>query len=143
MVGFYCRFIERSSQIAELHALKRKNVRFLWGDAQLTADASSTFLVLQIPDVSSEFTLVCDASDVAISAVLHQKKGEDLEPIAYSSRLLPPTEKRYSFHEECLAVMYGCEKCRTYLEHTEFFLHTNDQALAWLLQHAKELSDRT
>jgi hypothetical protein len=94
---------------------------------------------LQIPDVSREFTLVSDASDVAISAVLHQKRGEDLAPIAYSSRF-SPTERKYSIHEkECLAVVYGCEKYRSYLEHKEFCLHTDNQALAWLLRHAKEL----
>jgi hypothetical protein len=139
MAGFYGRFIERFSQIVEpLHALKRKNVWFLWGDVQQTAfeqlkDALSTPPVMQIPDFSSKFTLVCDASDITISAVLHQKKGEDLVPITYSSRLLSPTERRYSVHEECLAMVYGCEKYRTYLERKEFCLHTDNQALAWLL----------
>jgi hypothetical protein len=95
---------------------------------------------LRIPDFSREFTLVCDASDVAISAVLNQKQGGDLAPVAYSSRLLSPAERRYSIHEkECLAVVYGCEKFRSYLEHKEFYLHTDNEALAWLLCHAKEL----
>jgi hypothetical protein len=95
---------------------------------------------LQIPDFSKEFTLVCDASDVAISATLHQKRGERLAPIAYSSRLLSPAERRYSVHEkQCLAVVYGCEIYRSYLEHKEFYLLTDNQALAWLLRHAKVL----
>jgi hypothetical protein len=34
-------------------------------------------------------------------------------------------------------VVYGREKYRTYLEHKEFCLHTDNQA--WLLRHAKEL----
>lgn len=96
--------------------------------------------MLQIPDFSKEFTLICDASDCAISAVLHQKSGEDLAPTAYSSRLLSAVERRYSIHErECLAVIYGCEKYRSYLEHKEFSLFTDNEALAWLLRHAKEL----
>jgi hypothetical protein len=125
--------------------LKRKNVRFIWGHVQQSAfqqlkEALATLPVLQIPDFSKEFTLVCDASDIAISAVLHQKSGEDLAPIAYSSHLLMPVERRYSIHEkECLAVVYGCEKYRSYLEHKEFSPFTNNQALAWLLRHAKEL----
>ena len=66
--------------------------------------------------------------------------GEDLVPIAYSSLLLSAVERRYSIHErECLAVIYGCEKYRSYLEHKEFSLFTDNQALAWLLRHAKEL----
>jgi hypothetical protein len=146
MVGFYARFIDRFSQIAEpLHLLKRKNVKFVWGDVQQSAflqlkESLMTPPVLQIPDFSKEFTLVCDASDVAISAVLHQNRGEDLAPIAYSSRLLSPAERKYSVYEkECLAVVYGCEKYHSYVEHKEFRLITDNQALAWLLRHAKEL----
>jgi hypothetical protein len=38
MVGFYRRFIERFSQIAEpLHALRLKNARFVWGEMQQAA----------------------------------------------------------------------------------------------------------
>jgi hypothetical protein len=38
MVGFYGRFISHFSQIAEpLHVLKRKNARFVWGEAQAEA----------------------------------------------------------------------------------------------------------
>jgi hypothetical protein len=146
MAGFYSRFIARFSEIAEpLHALKRKNVKFVWEGPQQLAfsrlkEAMATPPVLQIPDFSREFVLVCDASDLAISAVLHQNNAEQWAPIAYSSRLLSVAERRYSIHEkECLAVVYGCEKYRSYLEHKEFSLCTDNQALAWLLHHAKEL----
>jgi hypothetical protein len=94
----------------------------------------------QIPDFSREFILICDASDVALPAVLHQKSSEELAPIAYASRLSSPAERKYSIYERgCLAVVYGCEKYRSYLEHKEFSLHTDNQALAWLLRHAKGL----
>ena len=146
MAGFYGRFIRNFSHLAEpLHALKRKNACFEWGQSQQSAflrlkEALMTPPVLQIPDFSSCFSLMCDASDVAISAVLQQKNGEQWAPIAYASRLLSPAERRYAIYEkECLAVVYGCEKYRTYLEHKEFDLFTDNQALAWLLRHAKEL----
>jgi hypothetical protein len=96
MVGFYARFIVQFSQVAEpLHLLKRKNVKFVWGEAQQSAflqlkEALTTPPVVLIPDFSRKFTLVCDASDVAISAVLHQDRGDGLAPTAYSSRLLSP-----------------------------------------------------
>jgi hypothetical protein len=35
--------------------------------------------------------------------------------------------------------VYGCEKYRKYLEQKEFYLLTDNQALAWPLRHAKEL----
>jgi hypothetical protein len=146
MVGFYGRFIERFSHVAEpLHSLTRKGVKFIWGQAQQLAfqqlqHALVTPPMLQIPDFSKSFALMCDASDIAISSVLHQKYGEDLLPIAYSNRLLMPAERKYSAHEkECLAVVFGCEKHRRYLEHREFELFTDNQAMSWLLRHAKQL----
>ena len=83
---------------------------------------------------------MCDSSDVAISAVLHQRREEGLAPIAFVSRLLTAAEKKYAIHEkECLAVVWGCERFRVYLEHKEFTLHTDNHALSWLLKHVKEL----
>jgi hypothetical protein len=83
---------------------------------------------------------MCDASDIAVLADLHQKNGEDLLPIVYSSHLLTPVKRKYSAYEkECLAVVYGCEKHRSYLEHKEFALFTDNEALFWPLRHAKEL----
>jgi hypothetical protein len=134
------------SKIAEpLHALKRKNAAFVWGESQGKAFEElkmsiSTPPVLQAADFSKEFVLVCDASDVAVSAVLNQRQEKGLAPIAFASRLLNPAEQKYSIHEkECLAVVWGCERFRVYLEHKEFILHTDIQALSWLLKHVKEL----
>jgi hypothetical protein len=43
MAGFYGSFIEGFSRIAEpLHALKRKNAKFVWGEAQQSAFRPST-----------------------------------------------------------------------------------------------------
>jgi hypothetical protein len=69
----------------------------------------STPTVLQIPDFAKEFVLVCDAIEVAVSAVLNQRGEEELAPIAFASRLLTGAERKYSIHEkECLAVVLGC-----------------------------------
>jgi hypothetical protein len=116
MAGFYGRFIPRFSHIAEpLDALKRKNARFEWSDSHQAAfhqlkKALATPPVLQIPDFSMQFSLVCGASDVAISAVLQQGNGGQWAPVAYSSRLLSPAERRYAVYErECLAVVYAAK----------------------------------
>jgi hypothetical protein len=78
----------------------------------------STPPALQVPDFSKEFVLVCDSSDVAISAVLNQRQEKGLAPIAFAGRLLTISERKYSIHEkECLAVVLGCERFRVYLEH--------------------------
>jgi len=144
MTSFYARFIpEYSKHAAPLHALKRKGVKFDWTDERQVAfnslkQALTEFL--QVPDFGKEFILATDASDLAISAVLNQRVGQDLAPVAYYSRLLTPVEWNYSTYEkECLAVLFGCEKCRSYLEHKEFELHCDNLSLWWLLKRAKEI----
>ena len=81
MVGFYSRLIpDYSRTAAVLHGLKEKGVPFVWRDEnQLAFESLKQALceapVLQIPDFSKEFFLVTDASDVAVSAILHQRVG--------------------------------------------------------------------
>ena len=147
MTAFYARFIPNySHRAAVLHALKKKGVKFEWTEEhQLVFDflkqALSEAPALQVPDFEKEFVLVTDASDLAISAVLNQRVGERLAPISFYSRMLTPAERNYSIYEkECLAVLSGCEKCRTYLEHQQFELHCDNLALCWLLKRVKELS---
>jgi hypothetical protein len=36
-------------------------------------------------------------------------------------------------------VVFGCEKCRTYLEHRKFELHCDNLSLCWLLKRAKDV----
>jgi hypothetical protein len=96
--------------------------------------------VLQVHDFSHEFVLVTDASDIAVLAVLQQKVAGALAPIAYYSRVLTAAERKYSTYEkECLVVLFGCEKCRGYLEHKEFELHCDNLALCWLLKRVKDV----
>jgi hypothetical protein len=146
MVGFYGRFIPRFSKLAApLHGLKRKGVPFRWEvELQAAFDALKRALcdapVLQAPDFTKEFVLVTDACDEAVSAVLPQRVRGDLAPISYYSRLLAPVQKKYSTYERvCLAVPFGCEKCRIYLQHKEFDLHCDNLALCWLLKRAKDV----
>ena len=116
MVGFYARFIpDYSRKAAVLHSLKKKAVPFVWRDEHQAAfeilkQALCEAPVLQIPDFDKEFVLVTDVSDLAVSAILHQRVGEELAPISYYSRLLTAAEREYSTYEkECLAVRSaGC-----------------------------------
>jgi len=146
MAGFYTRFVPNFYKLAALlHALKKKDVKILWTEERQTAfeslkQALSKAPVLQVPDFDKEFVLVTDASDYAVSAALNQRVGQDLAPYSHYSRLLSATERNYSTYEkECLAVLFGCEKCRSYLEHKEFELHCDNLALCWLLKRVKEI----
>ena len=53
---------------------------------------------------------------------------------------LTDQEKKYSAYElECLAIVLAFEKFKPFLEHKEFLLETDNQALSWLLNHPKQL----
>jgi len=96
--------------------------------------------VLQVPDFEKEFVLVTDASDIAVSAVLNQRVNGQLAPVAFYSKLLGAAERRYSTYEkECLAIVFGCERARSYLEHKEFELHCDNLALCWLFRNVKDV----
>jgi hypothetical protein len=129
MAGIYTNFVKDFSQMTEsLHALKRKNAIFVWGTPQRLLRSSPPFL--QVPDFSKKFVLICDSSEVAISAVLNERREEGLAPIAFASRLLTSGERKYAIYEkECIAVVWGCERFRVYLEH-EFTIRTDNKALS-------------
>ena len=117
----------------------------MWGDSQQEAfDQLKRKLceapLLHVPDFSREFVLATDASNTAVSAVLQQRMESELVPISYHSRILSPAEEKYSTYEkECLAVLFGVEKCRAYLEHKEFELQFYNLALCWLLKRVNDV----
>ena len=95
---------------------------------------------LQIPKYDKDFLLATDASDVDRSTILPQDVNGALCPIAYHRCILTPAELKYStYDKECLAVLFGCENCRSYLEHKWFFLHCDKRALCWLLVKVKDV----
>jgi hypothetical protein len=40
---------------------------------------------------------------------------------------------------ECLAVLFGTEKFRKYIEHKEFIMEMDNQAQSWLLSHSRQM----
>ncbi|GBP94305.1 Retrovirus-related Pol polyprotein from transposon 17.6 [Eumeta japonica] len=67
--------------------------------------------------------------DKALSAVLSQNQ----HPIAYASRTLSETERRYNTTEkELLAVLWACQHFRPYIYGRIFQLETDHQPLTWL-----------
>ncbi|GBP51841.1 Retrovirus-related Pol polyprotein from transposon 17.6 [Eumeta japonica] len=73
------------------------------------------------------FTLTTDASDKALGAVLSQNQ----HPIAYASRTLSETERRYNTTEKLLAVLWACQHFR-HIYGRKFNLETDHQPLTWL-----------
>ena len=71
--------------------------------------------IIQPPDWSLPFEIMCDASDYAIDAVLGQTKDKKHHAIAYASKTLTGAELNYATTEELLVVVFAIDKFRSYL----------------------------
>ena len=121
--NYYKRFVRNFAGVANpLTELTKKRIVWQWGPFQKRAfhelkDALCTAPVLQYPNPDLPYTVVTDASGTAAGGVLMQDKGEGLQPLAFLSRRLKPTEQKYSAYErELAAVAYCLQSWRHYLE---------------------------
>ena len=85
-------------------------------------------------DKNKQTFVTVDASPVGISAILSQKsKNSDMNSqqiIAYTSRALSDTEKRYSQTEkEALAIIWAVEHFHLFIYGSEFTLVTEHKPL--------------
>lgn len=139
LCNWYRRFISDFSRVAvPLTELTRAKIKFKW-----TAEADNAFVklksllvsapVLAMPDYSKPFSIACDASDVAIGAVLTQDVDGEEHPISFFSQKLSASERNYSVTErECLAVIKAIEKFRGYVEGVKFTVYCDHAALSYL-----------
>jgi transposase InsO family protein len=85
--------------------------------------------VLSIPNFQKTFVIETDASGGGIGAVLQQEG----HPIAYISKALGPRNLGLSIYEkECLAILFAVDHWRSYLQHGEFLIKTDQQSLIHL-----------
>ena len=97
-------------------------------------DLLTTTPIIQPPDWSLPFELMCDASDYAIGAVLGQRVDKVPHAIYYASRTLNDAQLNYSTTEkELLAVIFALDKFRSYLIGTKVIIFTDHAALRYLL----------
>lgn len=139
MVSWYRRFIPNCSELTKpLTFLLQKKKKWRWGDKEQDAYDQlkvklKTAPVLAPPDFEKPFTLQTDASNEGLGAVLTQERGGQEHVIAYASRSLNKSEINYTVTEkECLAVVWGIQKMRPYLEGYSFNVITDHQSLKWL-----------
>ena len=69
--------------------------------------------VIQPPDWSLPFEIMCDSSDYAVGAVLGQRKEKKSYVIYYASKTLNSAQMNDTTEKELLAVVFACEKFRS------------------------------
>ena len=89
--------------------------------------------IIVAPDWELPFTLMCDASDFAIGAVLVQRKCKVFHVIYYASKVLNDAQLNYATTEkELLAVVYAFDKFWSYLIGSKMIVYTEHSALRYL-----------
>ncbi|GKA87497.1 reverse transcriptase domain-containing protein [Tanacetum coccineum] len=89
--------------------------------------------ILVAPDWDLPFELMCDASNLAICAVLGQRKIKHFQPIHYASKTTTDAQAHYTTTEkELLVVVYAFEKFRSYLVLSKSIVYTDHSALKYL-----------
>jgi len=138
--GFYRRFIKDFSFIARpLTHLLAKDARFEFDDTCLTAfellkNALISALIIQPPDWSLPFEIMCDASDYVVGVVMGQTKYKKHHAIAYASKTLTGAQLNYATTEkELLAVVFAIDKFRSYLVGPKIIVYTDRPTLKYLL----------
>lgn len=155
--GYYRRFIKDYAEFAqplellcvedqsnlEKNKKRIQDISSRWTEIQERAFTSlklalTTAPVLSYPNEGGKFILDTDASNTGIGAVLSQIQNGTERVIAYASRKLTKSERRYCVtRKELLAVYWFVKHFRHYLFGRSFQVRTDHKALLWMLNWKK------
>ena len=133
---FSLQISELTQPLRELLSTKRA---WLWGPDQEQSfnqvkEELSQPTTLVLYDPKRELKVSADASSFGLGAVLFQQDGDNWKPVAYASRSLSETERRYAqIEKEALAVTWACEKFTDYVLGRKFQIETDHKPLVPLL----------
>ena len=153
-MGMINQFGKFSSKLAELteplrQLLSKKN-SWSWGHPQNQAFAKVKLelmkpTVLALFDVNADLKVSADASCFGLGAVLLQNTNSCWQPVAFASRVMTDTDRRYAqVEKEALALTWACEKFSTYILGKNFMIETDHKPLVPLLgtKHLDDLPPR-
>jgi len=145
-INFYRRFIPKAAAILRplTESLKGKPAlksAVVWQpdmDAAFVAakSALAAAAILAHPKPGAELSMMVDASDLHVGAVLQQRAtpGAAWQPLGFFSQKLSPAESRYSaFDRELLACVAGVRHFRYLLEGRRWTLFTDHKPLTFAL----------
>lgn len=135
MINYYRKFLPKFSQITKpLNKLTSPNVLLDFnGECHQGFDdlenALARDVMLRIPVFTERFYISCDASNMAIGAVLAQGKPPDDKPVQFFCKSLNPQQQRWTAMErECLALVTALKEFTPHLQGREFTLITDNLA---------------
>src|SRR5699024_67865 len=109
-------------------------------------EALANAAIIAFPSTEAHLSLVVDASDTAVGAVLQQQqqpKQRQWSPLGFFSKALNDTERKYSaFDRELLAVYLAIRHFRYMLEGRPFIVFTDHKPLTTALTSATERTPR-
>ena len=128
-----------------LYKLLRKDAKLIWDqDCQRSFEELKAYLttapIVRAPDLEVPFEVMCDASDLAIRAVLRRREGGKPYVVYYESKTLNEAQRNYNTTEkDLLEMVYALDKFRAYLVRLDIIIFTDHSALKYLLtkQNAK------
>ena len=148
LATFCSRFVpDFSTMTGPLRELLKKNAHFKWSKPQEKAfnDLKNTLtenLSLIFFDLKKSCTVISDASDHGLGAVLLQEENSILKPIAFASRSLTDQEKKYATTErECLALVFAVTKFHNYLFGRKFTAIVDHKPLESLISNVNKRSN--
>ena len=151
MVNYYHRFIPMLSEhLQPLYDTESdgKSVRapLVWSEEcqrafENTKSALAEVTLLNYLKPDGELELVCDASNLAIGAVLQQRCSGVAEPLMFFSRKLKESQKHYSTYDKELLAIYAAVKHFQYmLEGRPFVIITDHKPLQYAFSTMTERS---
>ena len=78
---------------------------------------------------------MCDASDYVVGVVLGQRVDKELTVIQYAIKTLDAAQRNYAtIEKEFLAVLFSCDKFRSYITDSKVIIHTDHAAIKYLME---------
>ncbi|XP_021986593.1 uncharacterized protein LOC110883035 [Helianthus annuus] len=91
--------------------------------------------ILQSPDWTNPFEIMCDASDFAIGVVLGQRVDKKPVVIYYASKTLSDAQLNYTTTEkELFAVVYALDKFRSYICGSKVIVYSDHSVVRYLME---------
>ena len=132
MVNYFNKFNPNLAEVLQpLHQLTKKNIPYTWSSPQENAflrvkELTCNAPVLAYYNPEEPLLIENDASEHGLGSVLLQGGL----PLAYASRSLTETERRYAqIEKEMLAIVYGLEKFHQYTFAREIQVFTDHKPL--------------